>query len=242
MPSITGSSVEDALQSDARPDARPSGTRCHKRQVSMPLPQAIRRGNHVVPNGPASGFHVDGDDFSVVAGFDLAPDVPLVDLVAQAGRLCFRAARWRGGLPYLVVRARRSLRLAGTCSPPFLQSHSYCAGHFIIPVGSARQITPVRSYAVGQSTRVTRLPRCARNDRFKCISPIRYPAFVVPKGAGVRPYETAPIAASSISAARSICASVVVKGGTKRSTEPRRRMLTMRPLSSSIRPMRWPCS
>lgn len=56
------------------------------------------------------------------------------------------------------------------------------------------------------------------------------------------PYDTATIAASSISAARSICASVVVKGGTKRSTEPRRRMLTMRPLSSSMRPMRCPCS
>ena len=53
-------------------------------------------------------------------------------------------------------------------------------------------------------------------------------------------YDTDAMAWSRMSAARSICSAVVVKGGTKRSTEPRRRMLTIRPFSSSIRPICWP--
>ena len=51
------------------------------------LPEAVRRGDHVLADGPLAAVHIDGDDLAVVGGLDLSPDVPLVDLVAEAGRL-----------------------------------------------------------------------------------------------------------------------------------------------------------
>lgn len=59
--------------------------------------QAIRRDNHVVANGPASCVDVNGNDFSEVVGLDLSPDVPLVNLIAQASKL-FTRAGWSDDL------------------------------------------------------------------------------------------------------------------------------------------------
>ena len=50
-------------------------------------------------------------------------------------------------------------------------------------------------------------------------------------------YVTDDMAWSNMSAAKSIWSSVVVNGGTKRSADPRRRTLTIKPFSSSVRPI-----
>ena len=76
--------------------------------------QTVRRGNHVVANGPAVAVRVDGDDLSVVVCFDLVPDVALLDVVAQAGNLIPRAG-WRSEAGWL--RGRRHLRVPHI--PPF---------------------------------------------------------------------------------------------------------------------------
>ena len=59
-------------------------------------PQAVRRNNHVIANGPAPCINIYGDYLSLMIGFDLGPDIPFVYLVAQAGGL-ITGAGWRGG-------------------------------------------------------------------------------------------------------------------------------------------------
>ena len=96
-------------------------------------PQAVPRGNHVVANGPAPTVHVYGDDLSAIIGFDLLPDVPLIYLVAEAGRL-FAGAAGGGGMatsfPCVMAGVSASL-----IRPPFkgttLQVTSYNLGLFL---------------------------------------------------------------------------------------------------------------
>ena len=91
--------------------------------------QTVRRGNHVVANGPAVAVRVDGDDLSVVVCFDLVPDVALVDLVAQAGNLIPRAgcAQWAWVVAWSPASPRPSYspfqrRTATPCILPFCES------------------------------------------------------------------------------------------------------------------------
>ena len=84
-PSIPRLSAGNDPKSDARPVPDPEQPDINS--VRALRTQTVRRGNHVVANGPAVAVHVDGDDLSVVVCFDLVPDVALVDLVAQAGNL-----------------------------------------------------------------------------------------------------------------------------------------------------------
>ena len=76
-----------------------------QRRISHPLaqdvdrarelhPQAFRGVNHIAPNRPIAGIHVNGDDLSVVGIFDLPTNVSFVYLLAQAGDLRYRAG-WR---------------------------------------------------------------------------------------------------------------------------------------------------
>ncbi len=55
--------------------------------------QAVHRGNLAVGDCPVPAVYVDGDDFSLAVGLDLPTDVPLVYLLAEAGRL-FALAPW----------------------------------------------------------------------------------------------------------------------------------------------------
>ena len=59
----------------------------HINRIRAPRSQAVRRGDHIVADGPAAAAHVDGDDLAAVVGLDLPPNVALVDLVAEAGGL-----------------------------------------------------------------------------------------------------------------------------------------------------------
>ena len=67
--------------------------------------------DHAVGDGPVPTFHVDGDDLSVVVGFDLPPDFPLVYILAEAGRLFTGPALARRCLR---VRHSRSFRWGST--------------------------------------------------------------------------------------------------------------------------------
>ncbi len=49
--------------------------------------QAVHRSNLAVGDRPASAVHVYGVDFPVVVGFDPTADVPLVQNLAEAGRI-----------------------------------------------------------------------------------------------------------------------------------------------------------
>ena len=79
-------------------------------------PEAVRRGNHVVANGPVAALHVNGNDLPVVVGFNLVTDVPLVYFVAKAGRLLSGTA-WRRRRAPDGLRGRRRLRVPH--APPF---------------------------------------------------------------------------------------------------------------------------
>ena len=51
------------------------------------LAQALRRDNDVFADGVVPAVHVYGDDLTVMGLFDQVPDVSLVYLVTEAGRL-----------------------------------------------------------------------------------------------------------------------------------------------------------
>ena len=70
-------------------------------------PQAISCGNDSVADCPAAAVDVDGDDLSVVVGFDLAADVMLVDLIAEASDFLGGPASICHGLPRWYVTSKR---------------------------------------------------------------------------------------------------------------------------------------
>ena len=62
------------------------------------LPQAIHRRDLTVCDRPAPTVHANGDDFSVVTGFNLLTDVALVHFPTKLSRLFARATCNRQGL------------------------------------------------------------------------------------------------------------------------------------------------
>ena len=53
--------------------------------VGLLRPQTRRCGENVIGHGPAPGLDIDGDVLSMVVGFHLRLDVPLVYLPAEPG-------------------------------------------------------------------------------------------------------------------------------------------------------------
>ena len=64
--------------------------------VGVSFPQVIRGDNCVLAYGPATALYIDGDAIPNMVFLHLPSDVPLVYLVAQAGRLLSGAIRRRG--------------------------------------------------------------------------------------------------------------------------------------------------
>ena len=60
---------------------------CPNIRGGTPFSQGVRCGKGSVGDGIVPAAHVDSDDLPVMVGLDLEPDVPLVNLVAQAGCL-----------------------------------------------------------------------------------------------------------------------------------------------------------
>ena len=76
-------------------------------------PQAVHRGNLPAGDYPVPTIHINGDDFSVVIGFNLCTYVPLVYFLAEPGRLFTRAAPRRCDSFSLSVR--RALCVPHAC-------------------------------------------------------------------------------------------------------------------------------
>ena len=55
--------------------------------LGMLRSETPRCGENVIGDGPASAAHVNGDEFSIMVGLDLGPDIPIVDRFPKAGRL-----------------------------------------------------------------------------------------------------------------------------------------------------------
>ena len=89
----------------------PQGAAAEVMQCAMPDPEqpdvnsarslrteTVRRGNHGVTDGPTAAVHINGDDRSVMVGFDVLPNVAFVDLIPEAGGLLGCAAGHHLGL------------------------------------------------------------------------------------------------------------------------------------------------